>query len=163
MGAVTRLIAACVLLALPAAACSNSSESEIRASAVYEGVMRWLAAQSLADPEPLPVFVEPRGEGTSIDLEVQADVVESSADVADVRFIDTRDEALVTDDETGTVVVRDDGVLIRLGPVLEEGQRVTLDVDVFVNEEIDQTLRFSMLATGDQWRVLGDPVEGAAG
>jgi hypothetical protein len=162
MGAVTRGLAACLLLAV-AAACSNSSESEVRASAVYEGVMRWLAAESDTDPDPLPVFVEPRGEGTSIDLEVQADVVESSADVADVRFIDTRDEALMTDDETGVVIVRDDGLLIRLGPVLEEGRRVTLDVDVFVDEATDETLRFSMLATGDEWRVLGEPVSAASG
>ena len=162
MGVVTRGIAAWLLIAA-AVACSSSSESEIRASAVYEGVMRWLAAEHTFDPDPLPVFVEPRGEGTSIDLAVQAEVVESAADVADIRFIDTRDEALSTDDETGTVVVRDDGMLVRLGPVLEEGRRVTLDVDVFVNEETDLTLRFSLLATGDQWRVLGDPVEFATG
>lgn len=162
MGAVTRLIAAACLLAVTTGACSKGSESEVRASAVYVGVMRWLAAQSDTDPDPLPVFVEPRGEGTSIDLEVQADVVDTSSDVADVRFIDTRDEALVTDGETETIVVRDGGVLIRLGPVLEEGRRVTLDVDVFVDEQTEQTLRFSMLATGDEWRVLGDPVETAS-
>jgi hypothetical protein len=158
VGVVIKGIAAGLLVVM-VFGCSKSSESEIRASAVYEGVMRWLAAEHASDPDPLPVFVEPRGEGTSIDLEVQAEVVESVADVADVRFIDTRDEALESDDESGLIVVRDGGLLIRLGPVLEEGQRVTLDVDIFVDEEADRTIRFSLVASGDEWRVVGDPLE----
>jgi len=158
---VTRRIATCLFVAV-AAACATTSESEVRAGAVYDGIMRWFAAEQISDPDPLPIFVEPRGEGTSIDIAVQAEVVESAADVADVRFIDTRDEALATDEDE-VVSVRDEGILIRLGPVLEEGRRVTLDVDQFVDDETERTLRFSLVATGDEWRVLGDPVVFAAG
>ena len=83
-------------------------------------------------PTPLPVFIEPRGEGATIHLDVQAELIKSTKDVATVRFIDSRDEALITNDD-GTVVVADGGILIRLAPVVEEGEKVRLDVDVHDN------------------------------
>ena len=153
------------------AACTDGSPSEARASGAYEAVIRWFAASAGDDPEPLPVFVEPRGEGTTIDLQVQAEVVAATADVANVRFIDARDEALVVvepdssgggsiEPETSTpraerMEVRDGGVLIRLGPVLEEGSRVTLDVDVWNDDETTETKRFVLRADGAEWVVVG--------
>lgn len=144
------------------AACTTGSESEVRAGAVYEGVIRWFASEQAVTDEPLVMFVEPRGEGTSIDIAVQAEVVEAAADAVEVTFIDSRDEALEADEE-GTQVVRHDGMLIRVGPVLEEGRRVTLEVDVFVDEDTDRGLRFSLLAAGDTWKVIGEPAELTSG
>ena len=118
--------------------------------------MRWFADEDTADREPLPVFIEPRGEGTSIDLEVQANVIEHSADYADARFIDTRDEALIVD-EKGVASVRDEGILIRIGPVVEEGDAVSLDVDLFVDDETQRSLRFELVAVDGEWRMRGDP------
>lgn len=151
----TAILAASVALM---AACSSSSPSDVRAGSVYETVLRWFADRDADDPDPLPVFIEPRGEGTSIDLAVQAEVVEWTAEYADARFIDSRDEALLVDQD-GVTAVRDGGVLVRLGPVLEDGKRVTLDVDVFVDDATQQSLRFDLAATGDDWRVIGEPTE----
>ena len=161
-GTVGRAFAA-VSLGLPlviTASCSD--EGQVRAGAVYVGVVTWFANDRSDDPEPLTVYVEPRGEGTSIALDVQAEVVSGAEEIASVRFIDTRDEALTTDDD-GVTVIRDEGILIRLGPVLEEGRRVTVDVDRFIDEETHERWSFSLIETGDSWRVLGAPTPYAAG
>jgi hypothetical protein len=151
------LLAAIVSLT---AACSSSSPQnpEVRAGAVYDTVVRWFAEKATTDPEPLPVFIEPRGEGASIKLDVQAELIKSTKDVATVRFIDSRDEALQTKDD-GTVVVADDGILIRLAPVIEEGQKVRLDVDSYDHDDVFQTLQFSLSLVGDKWVISQAPVQ----
>lgn len=142
------------------AACSSDSpdDSHVRAEAVYDSVVRWFAQRQANDPDPLPVFIEPRGEGASIQLDVQAAVVDSTKDIATVRFIDSREEALVTNDD-GTVVVADEGVLLRLDPVIEEGNTVKLDVDVHDRDGEFVTYEFDLNRTGEKWTISGKPVE----
>jgi hypothetical protein len=130
----------------------------VRAGAVYDTIVRWFAQSKTDDPEPLPVFIEPRGEGATIKLDVQAELVKSTKDVATVRFIDTRDEAMVTNDD-GTVVVADGGILLRLAPVIEVGSEVQLDVDVHVRDEQFRTLQFDLKLVADKWVVEQPPVE----
>ena len=146
------------------AACSSPSPENpgVRAGAVYDAIVRWFATRSADDPDPLPVFIEPRGEGASIELDVQAELIKSTKDVATVKFIDSRDEALVTKDD-GTVVVADDGILIRLAPVVEEGKTVRLDVDVHDQDEKFQTLQFSLDSVNDHWVIAQEPVTVPAG
>ena len=146
------------------AACSSPSAEnpQVRAGAVYDTVVRWFAARSPSDPDPLPVFIEPRGEGASIELDVQAELVKSTKDVATVRFIDSRDEALITKDD-GTVVVADDGILIRLAPVVEEGKKVRLDVDLHDHDQQFKTLQFSLDLVSDKWVIKDQPIEVPAG
>jgi hypothetical protein len=157
-------IAVLTVTALALAACGTSSPSEVRAAAVYDAIVRWFAERHVDDPDPLPVFVEPRGEGANIDLAVQAEVIDLTSEYATARFIDSREEAVAEekDDDTGEgrMTVRDDGVLIRLDPVLEQGRRVTVDVDEYVDETMQRTLRFTLdPAEGESWRVVGEPVE----
>jgi hypothetical protein len=124
---------------------------------VYDSVVRWFADQSPNDPDPLPVFIESRGEGASISLDVQAQLVKATKDIATVRFIDSRDEALVTNDD-GTVVVADEGVLLRLSPVVEQGNDVKLDVDVHDHDEQFRTMQFDLHMVGEQWVMATPPV-----
>jgi hypothetical protein len=160
-----------VVLTCAAVGCSSQSSSEVRAAEVYDTAIRWMATERADDPEPLRVFIEPRGEGASIGLDVQAEVIKLSADVADVRFIDARDEALVETDSTvappdpgeaePVVVmraVRDDGMLVRLGPVIEDGTRLNLDIDRWVSDEQFTTLEFVLRDSGGQWQVVSSPV-----
>jgi hypothetical protein len=142
------------------ASCSSDSpdDSHVRAEAVYASVVRWFAQRDASDPDPLPVFIEPRGEGASIQLDVQAKVVDTTKDVAAVRFIDARDEALVTN-EDGVTVVADDGVLIRLDPVVEEGNSVKLDVDVHDRDDHFVTYEFDLSRRADTWNIDRPPVE----
>lgn len=143
--------------------CSSSGDdSHGRAELVYDSVVRWFAQRSAGDPDPLPVFIEPRGEGASIQLDVQAKVVDATKDVAKVKFIDTRDEALVTNSD-GTVVVADGGVLIRLDPVIEHGNTVKLDVDVHDHDDVFRTLEFDLTRSGENWTVSKTPVEVPSG
>ncbi len=129
---------------------------------MYDTVVRWFAQQSPDDPDPLPVFIESRGEGASIELDVQAELIKSTQDVATVRFIDSRDEALVTNDD-GTVVVADGGILVRLAPVIEEGRQVRLDVDVHQSDENFTTMQFTLNLVNEKWVLAGPPVEAPAG
>jgi hypothetical protein len=155
------LLAAIVSLT---AACSAASPEnpEVRAGAVYDSIVRWFAQESSDDPDPLPVFIEPRGEGASIQLDVQAELIKSTKDVATVKFIDSRDEALVTN-EDGTIVVADDGILIRLAPVVEEGDKVRIDVDLHDQDEQFQTMQFNLRTVNDTWVIDGAPVDVPAG
>ncbi len=156
------VVLAAIVLVLAACSPSSHATSAARASAVYDTVVRWFAASSASDPEPLPVFIEPRGEGASIQLDVQAELVKSTHDVATVRFIDSRDEALVTNDD-GTVVVADGGILLRLAPVVESGDKIQLDVDVHDHDEVFRTLQFALNLVNEQWVIENPPTELPAG
>jgi hypothetical protein len=151
-----RSFAIAATLAIAATACSTQSPSEVRAAEVYNTAIRSLADEHADDPEPLPVFIEPRGEGAAIALDVQGEVVAGTADVADVVFIDVRDEALTISD-TGTTVVRNDGVLLRLGPVVEDGERVTLQVDRWTAGDTFTTFLFTLRRVGDSWELSTEP------
>jgi S1-C subfamily serine protease len=149
------LIVACLVLAT--SSCSSQSPSQVRASHVYEASIRWLASQDPVDPDPLRIFVESRGEGTAIALDVQAEVIAATEDVAEVRFIDARDEALSETDD-GAFVVRDDGLLVRLGPVVEDGERITLELDRWLVDNTFTTFQLTLRRTGEDWEMLNDPI-----
>jgi hypothetical protein len=165
-------LAAASLVITSVVACGSSSpdhERHDRAAAVYASIIRWFAEADETDPDPLAVFVEPRGEGTEIALEVQAQVVSAVRGVADVRFVDTRDESLVRNEGESASVV-DDGSLIRLGPVNDstagrDGVVVVVDVDVY-DGRVDgdgeprfSTLEFVLVADEERWEVTGTPEE----
>ena len=156
------VVLAAIVLVLAACSPSPHAKAADRAGAVYDAVVRWFAKSSSSDPDPLPVFIEPRGEGASIKLDVQAALVKSAKDVATVRFIDSRDEALVTNDD-GTVVVADGGILLRLAPVVEEGDKIQLDVDVHDHDEQFRTLQFNVDLVNEQWTIEQPPTELPAG
>ena len=134
----------------------------MRAGAVYDSIVHGFVQSSTTDPDPLPVFIEPRGEGASIQLDVQAELIKSTKDVATVKFIDSRDEALVTKDD-GTVVVANGGILIRLAPVVEQGQKVRIDVDVHEHDTQFRTMQFDLDLVNAQWVIKQTPIEVPAG
>ncbi len=156
------VVLAAIVLILAACSASSPAKPGARAGAVYDSIVRWFAQQDSTDPDPLPVFIEPRGEGVSIQLDVQAQLVKSTKDVATVRFIDSRDEALITKGD-GTVVVADGGILLRLAPVVEQGNKVQLDVDVHDHDDVFRMLEFNLTLVDDNWVVDKPPVELPAG
>jgi hypothetical protein len=159
----TRGLVLAAIVSLIAGCSSPSPENpQVRAGAVYDTIVRWFADKSTTDPDPLPVFVEPRGEGASIGLDVQAELIKSTQDVANVKFIDSRDEALITNDD-GTVVVADDGVLLRFAPVVEKGDKVRLDIDVHDHDDHFKTLQFDLDQVNDKWVIDQQPVDVTTG
>ncbi len=74
----------------------------------------------------LPVVYVVADPGTNIDVGVQADVAESTVDWATVRFAD--DIADTFDPDLEGEPVRDDGVLLLVGPIPEPARSVELPV-----------------------------------
>ncbi len=155
----------------------HAGPEDTRVSAVYAAVLRWFVHDETgvdAPPATVPedqrlhLFLEPRGEGARIDLQVQTQLIDDLIDVAAVRFIDALDEAIEEPaDEAGAPVVRDDGILLRLDPVPEDGDHIELDVDRWVRsvdgEAEFETWRFDVVARGDSWQVTGAPEAVTAG
>jgi hypothetical protein len=161
-GTVVRTFLACVLGLATAAgfgACSTlgdaRTDEQDRAAQVYEAVLRWFVP-SIPPDEKAVIFIEPRGEGSSIGLNVQSELIRVVDDIADVRFIDSHDEAL-DEDEHGVPHVKDGGLLVRFGPVAETGSPVSVDVDLFLSEESYTSLRFVVGSVGDSWDIDGQP------
>ncbi len=148
------LVAAIVTLSCSGGS-SRESEDE-RSAAVYAVIVDWFVSAASDDPEPLPVFVEPRGDGATIPLEVQTELISAVAERAEVRFIDVRDEALVEDDDGG-LVVADGGVLLRLPPVDEMADPVIADVDLHLHDDEFLTLRFAVTPGTEGWTLEGAP------
>lgn len=141
------------------AGCTDDSPpdpQEDRTASVYVAIVEWFAGADDTDPEPLPVFVEPRGDGATIPLEAQTALIAATEEDAAVRFIDAREEALVEDDD-GRLVAADDGVLLRLPPVDQIAQPVIADVDVHLQDDRFLTLRFELEPHADGWRPVGPP------
>jgi hypothetical protein len=153
----SRLLALLALVPLLSCSIGAANEDEIRASAVYAEVVRWLVddAGGVTAEEPMAVFIEPRGEGAAISLDVQAELIAATEDVANVRFLDERAEGLV--ETEGTVAVKDEGMLIRLGPVIEDDRHVLLDVDIWESEDTFREVRFELRRSGSVWAVQGPP------
>jgi hypothetical protein len=144
-----RIFAVLVGVCWLAASCTNLSPSKERASDVYATIIRSFATQPKGEPS-LKVYVEPRGEGSAISVDVQADVVTAVEDVADVRFIDARSEAL-QENEAAETVVRDGGILLAFGPVPNDATDVVVEVDQYIDETNLATHRFVMHRKGDEW------------
>ena len=155
----SRRLAWLVLLSLWSCSIGAANEDEIRASAVYDEVVRWLVddAGGSTPEEPMAVFIEPRGEGAAISLDVQAELIEATKDIANVRFLDERSEGLVEND--GVLSVKDEGILVRLGPVVEDDSHVLLDVDIWTSEDTFDEVRFELRRSGTTWAVQGPPEE----
>jgi hypothetical protein len=77
----------------------------------------------------LPVFYVVADAGTTIDVGVQADVAESTVDWATVRFAD--DVADTFDPDLEDEPVRDDGVMLLVGPIPEPARSIELPVVVY--------------------------------
>lgn len=138
-----------ICLLLPA--CTTLSPGKERASEVYAAIVEWFASAA-ATGEPLKVFIEPRGEGSSISVDVQAELISSVEEMATVRFIDARDEAL-EEGEDGTPIVRDDGILLAFDPVPTDAAVVSVEVDQYLDETNVRVHRFELSKVAGGWTV----------
>lgn len=153
-------VALCLFAPLaPLAACDQSSddptEGDGREAAVYELILDWVLAgePAAADDEPT-VFVASRHE-QPIDVEVQALIVEAMDERAEVRFVDERAEAVV-DGEDG-LPVHDGGVLVGLGAVPPDGDRVEVYVDRYRRADDVVAWDVTVQRRGESWQLAGEP------
>ncbi len=145
-------------VALAFAACSGSGEDKPDArttAAIYAAVVRVLATGNDL-PSPLGhVFVE-EGELTP---EQQTAILHELADLPPVEFVGARGSVLV--DENVCPRVQENGVLITLGPISRDSERVTVPGDIFVACLSGLSATFVLEQEGDEWRVTG--TEGGIG
>ena len=153
------LVAILLCGALLAGCGDDDGKRDSTVADAYIVVVEWILAEPEFAPDPtiaetLPVFVESLGPG-EIGLDVQVEMVDHFEPVADIRFIDTRTEAL-DETELGTPV-RDGGLLVGLGPVPASGP---IDIRGEVYRTADRVVgyRFRVARSG-QTMVLVEPPE----
>ncbi|MCP3854806.1 MAG: hypothetical protein GY745_00480 [Actinomycetia bacterium] len=155
----TKLVPVIVLGALVASGCSSGTQADNTPEAdAYEAMLRWIllhTEDSVASSgsKPRPVFVDNLGP-EEIALDVQVELVVRLAGDAELRFVDSRKEAIDVDSEDRPV--RDGGVLVGLGVVPDEPPAaVRGEVYLGLNDVLGW--RFPLKKTADRWELDNDP------
>lgn len=154
----TLLVATVLIGALALAACkqAGTSDGNRRQLILQAAIQEVVGSDPPAEGDPLPiVYVVPVGE-QSLAATVQAEVVEGLSQIADVRFADSRDEAIASDTEQLTV--KNDGVLLLVGDIAESGNRIELPVEIYVADNDRTTAVFSVRKAGGSWSVSSTSV-----
>jgi ABC-type Fe3+-hydroxamate transport system substrate-binding protein len=135
------------------AACGDDSGSSgegtsSRESDVYAAIVVAVAADEPHDEETKPiVYVSPFPNEKAIPLDVQVSVVDSVADDAVVRFVDKEEQAINKSSDNQSVI--DDGVLVRVGPVPEDGTTVTVPAELYHDENTIMPTEFKVTQGSD--------------
>jgi hypothetical protein len=97
------------------------------------------------DGEPiLPVVFVVPGQGTSIDVGVQAEVAGATADWATVRFADNAADTF--DPDLDGEPVRDDGVMLLMGPIPEPARSIELDLVRYVALDVGEPFTLEIVS-----------------
>ena len=137
------------------AACGDDSGSSgegksSRESNVYAAIVVAVAADEPHDEETKPVvYVSPFPNDKPIPLDVQVSVVDSVADNAVVRFVDKEEQAINKDSDNQSVI--DEGVLVRIGPVPEQGTTVTVPAELYHDENTIMPTEFKVTEGPNGW------------
>jgi len=122
-----------VLAAFALASCDDNeaASGEVGPADAITAAVAWQAGEQepvvAADDEiQLPVIYVVADAGTTIDVGVQADVAESTVDWATVRFAD--DIADTFDPDLEGDPVRDDGVMLLVGPIPDPARSIELSL-----------------------------------
>ena len=141
-------------LAVFGAACNGQSDELSREAQVYAATIREVVRHQPPppdDPDALPVvYVVAVGE-TTIPADVQAEVASELRDEAEVQFADERDEAVDEDVEDAPVL--DNGVLIAVGELSPDADRVSMEVEVYRSERDVSKAVFNFAAGSSNWAV----------
>jgi hypothetical protein len=141
------------------AACGDGSQAELsRPAQIFVATIQEVLAEQnpAAGTDDLPVvYVEPLSD-EEIGATVQANTARELRDVADVRFADERSEALL-EDEPG-MPVRDDGILVAIGDVPDEGDPVDVEVETYRSEDDGSTALFTFGLASSGWTVTSTSI-----
>ena len=158
-----QLACAVGVVTLTLAACDQADDDpkagEGREAAVYESILEWiLDEEPVADTDERPgwtMYVTSRHE-RPVAVEVEVLVVEALDERIVVRFIDERGEAV--DEGAENQPVRENGMLVGLGAVPVEGDRVDVYIDRYL--EIDDVVAWEVTvrSVGETWTITGVPL-----
>ena len=141
--------------------CTRESEPGPSAGDAYEVVLDWLMEQPevrFGDQcDDNVVFIESLG-SNEIELDVQVDVVNRYEDDFEIRFIDTRSEAI--EGTQPDARVRDGCVLIGLGPVFHD-ETAEVGAEMYHDADV-AAYRFDLVQRSGVWRLGGAPTRSDA-
>ena len=100
------------------------------------------------------------GDGTTIDVGVQADVAAAMVDTATVRFADDADDAFDPDVEGQPV--RDEGVMLLVGPIPDPQRTISVDVDRYHTVDEWESLQVEITADSQSVGTAGETVSTAS-
>lgn len=147
------MVGLCALVAL--AACSSgdrTADDEVGPAEAITAIVAWQADEQepVLDEngeEQLPVIFVVARDGDSIDVGVQADVAAATADWAMVRFAD--DAADAFDPDLEGEPVRDDGVLLLVGPMPDPDRSIELEVVRHLAVDVSEPITLQITAVTD--------------
>jgi hypothetical protein len=148
------LVLAAVIAVLVTACTGGGSNTSDRRAAIYSAVIRAVLADT---PHPkiskdTSVFVVAAHERSPISLEVQADIVAELHELATIRFVDHRVEAI--DDSNPNRPVKNNGVLITLGKIPSGANPVTVNAGRYLNATDTVTYRVTVKRTKTEWKPI---------
>ena len=133
-------------------ACSSDAQPARGSTAdAYAVVVRWFVDHTESGSDHPVVFAGALGEGISIGLDTQAAVISATAEFADVRFIDDRSEVFEND------AVRDDGILVALGPAVESEGSTTVESAEFTSPTDMIGWTFDLAFRNGTWNLSREP------
>jgi hypothetical protein len=147
-----------VLAAIVMVGCGGPSKEEAsRDAQVYVATIRDVLQQQptphVEDALPVVFIV---GLEKRIAAKVQAEVAAALDDEAEIRFADERSEVVLEHEEDEPV--RDDGVLVLIGPVTTGKDPVRVDVEVY-RSTVDSSKRVVTVGMrSSQWTVTSESV-----
>jgi hypothetical protein len=147
------VLAASVVVVLTACAGGGSDTSD-QPALIYSAVIRAVVADTShprIDSET-SVFVVAADERSPIPLEVQADIVAELHELATIRFVDHRVEAI--DDASAIRPVNDDGVLITLGKISRAANTATVNAGRYLDATDRVAYRVTVERTNAHWKPI---------
>jgi hypothetical protein len=149
----TLVLTATVVVVVTACSGGGSNTSD-RPAAIYSAVIRAVLADTTHPniTSDSSVFVVPADERLPIPLEVQADIVGELHELATIRFVDQRVEAI--DDSSPNRPVNDNGILITLGKIPSGADTVTVKAGRYLNATDTVAYRVTLKRTKTQWKPI---------
>jgi hypothetical protein len=152
-GAVVALVGAALLATVACGDDDETSDSSSRDSDVYSAILDTVAAAEPAEDEETPLlYVAPLGNEKPMPLDVQVSVVDATAEVAVVRFVDEVEQAIDQDGDGEPVI--DDGVLVILGSVPPDGSSVHIPGELYRSAADTALVEYEVSETADGWVVI---------
>lgn len=144
-------------LTVALAGCGGDGGSAAGPADAYAVMLEWLAENDVATPGEGcgddVVFVESIG-ADGIALDVQVELIDHFEGELDIRFVDSREEAV--DDSAPEAPVRDECVLVGLGPI-PDGTLIEVRGEVYEERDSVTGYRFDLVRGGRIWLLVDEP------
>lgn len=127
-----------------------------RESDIYAEALAWLVARPDVADEGIdspPLYIEHLGPD-GISLDVQVDLIDHFDGLVELRFVDARAEAV--DESLVEMPVRDDSVLVGLGPISDD-QPTELRAELYRDLDDVTAYRFTMRRSDGEWTLAEAP------